>query len=290
MRHSHRRRQQGEWHGVFSHACGAKIDVVYGLARPPQVLDSPARCVICMLTWLHADHVATSLRKSLSGGIVVKSLLMPASALVLSQAAGRAKRQCFACMRVLAIIASASCARVSKQAMYFCGASTSCGQCRLSSSMFHCSANQANWVAVLIHPPIPTILPSALASAAAMQCIIGCCFSERILEVAKHCASQVRAARLSLRRCSSLRCGSCRRTHCGLCDGGILGTELLPVIAMLPTSRTLAPSGSHMPIGLCTTSCRRVHLGMSAMNWRAHCAACPCRCAGLCKEAAAGKW
>ena len=133
-------------------------------------------------------------------------------------------------------------------------ASTSWGQCRLSSSMFHCSANHANWVAVLIHPPMPTILPSALASAAAMQCIIGCCFSERTLDVAKHCASHVRAARLSLRRCSSLRWGSCSRTHCGLCDGGTLGTELLPVIAMLPTSRTLAPSGSHMPIGLCVTT------------------------------------
>ena len=58
------------------------------------------------LAW--ADHAATVCRKVLSGSVVVKRRLMPDSAEVLSNAAGKVKRKCFVRMRATAVIARAS--------------------------------------------------------------------------------------------------------------------------------------------------------------------------------------
>ena len=43
------------------------------------------------------------------------------------------------------------------------------GQYLPTSDTLHVSENQSNCGAALIHPPIPTLSPSAMASAAAMQ-------------------------------------------------------------------------------------------------------------------------
>ena len=68
---------------------------------------------------------------------------MPDSAAVLSEADGRTKRKCVVRMREIAVIASASCAIVSKQAMYACAFLVRCGQRCLTSVMSHCSENHA---------------------------------------------------------------------------------------------------------------------------------------------------
>ena len=121
-----------------------------------------------MLCW--ADQDATNFRKRLSGSVVVKSLLMPASAAVLSDAAGNTNLKCRECSLRCVTIAKASCASVSKQAIYACAFLLRSGQKCLTSVMDQDSENQKNWDDVLIHPPMPTVSPSAMASAAAMQC------------------------------------------------------------------------------------------------------------------------
>ena len=54
----------------------------------------------------------------------------------------------------------------------------------------------------------------------------------------------------SWRRCISARCGSARRTHWCLCDGGTRGTSALLLIFRFPTSRSCAWRGSHVPEGV----------------------------------------
>ena len=92
---------------------------------------------------------------------------------------GRTKRKCFVCMRETAVIARASCATVSEHAMYAWVFLVRCGQRCLTSVMSHCSENQANDCDVLIQPPMPTVVPSAIASAAARQHNCGACLTVR---------------------------------------------------------------------------------------------------------------
>ena len=140
------------------------------LSSSAQTFFSPARCETARCTLRRADQHANNLRKVHSGSAVVKSLLMPASAAVLSDAVGSAKLKCLECNLRCASIASASCASVSKHAMYGCADLLSWGQrCRISV-IDHDSENQRNSVEVLTQPPMPTASPSAMASAAAMQC------------------------------------------------------------------------------------------------------------------------
>ena len=108
-----------------------------------------------------------------SGSAVLHSFSVCASAAALSDAAGRQNVHCCAPRPRCAVIASASCASVSKQAMYLCGVSESCGQTARISDACQCSANPAHLLAVTIQPPIPMRSPSARASAAAKQCSSG---------------------------------------------------------------------------------------------------------------------
>ena len=140
------------------------------LSSSAQTFFSPARCETARCTLCRADQHATNLGKVHSGSVVVKSLLMPASAAVLSDAVGSTKLKCLECSLRCASIASASCASVSKHAMYGCADFVRWGQCRRISVIDHGSENQRNSVEVLIQPPMPTASPSAMASAAAMQC------------------------------------------------------------------------------------------------------------------------
>ena len=139
------------------------------LSSSAQTFFSPARCDTAKDTLCCADQAATSLRKPLSGSVVVKSLLMPASAAVLSDAVGSTNLKRRECSLRCVTMASASCASVSKQAMYAYACLVSSGQKCLISVMDQDSENQKNCDEVLIHPPMPIVSPSAMASAAAMQ-------------------------------------------------------------------------------------------------------------------------
>ena len=77
---------------------------------------SPARCDTARWTLRRADQDATSLRNMHSGSAVVKSLLTPASAAVLSDAVGSTKLKCLKCSLRCASMASASCASASNHA------------------------------------------------------------------------------------------------------------------------------------------------------------------------------
>ena len=136
------------------------------LSSSAHALRSPARCVTSSSIWCLAAHAAVSLRKLPSGSAVLQSFSVCTSAAVLSDAAGREKVHCCAPKLRCAVIARASCASVSKHAMYLCGASESCGQTALISDACQCSANQAHLFAVTIQPPMPMRSPSARASAA----------------------------------------------------------------------------------------------------------------------------
>ena len=113
----------------------AKRRVRFLLSSSAQTFFSPARCVSARRTLLRADHSATVLRKPLRSSEVVKRRLMPDSAAVLSEAEGRTKRKCFVRTRETAVIARASCAMVSKHAMYAwaCAFVVRCGERCLTS-------------------------------------------------------------------------------------------------------------------------------------------------------------
>ena len=104
-----------------------------------------------------------------SGKAVVKRLLSPASAPVLSDPVGR-RNVCFlvgtkawhVCMRAIWAMAS-------KQLMYCCAGLLINGHMARTSSMRHVSANHATSDDVMIQPPMPAVWPSAHASAAAWQ-------------------------------------------------------------------------------------------------------------------------
>ena len=170
------------------------------LSSSAQTFFSPARCETARWTLCCADQDASNLRKVHSGSVVVKSLLMPASVAVLSDAVGSTKLKCLECNLQCASIASASCANVSKHAMYGCADLVSWGQCCRSSVIDHDAENQKNSVEVLIQPPMPTASPSAMASAAAMQCNKGDCRRARSWSCWKHEDSQSNACLLTLRR------------------------------------------------------------------------------------------
>ena len=78
---------------------------------------SPAKCVTASSTWCLADQAATCFKNCDKGSVVVKSLLTPASAAVLSDAEGSTNLKCLDCSLRYASIARASCASVSKQAI-----------------------------------------------------------------------------------------------------------------------------------------------------------------------------
>ena len=106
-----------------------------------------------------------------------------------------------------AVMASASCARVSKHAMYLCGGSVSWGHTERTSDACRCSANHAQCEDATIHPPTPMTSPSALASAAAKQCSSGFWSRVRLRSCAKHANNHCSASLLSFLKCSSARCG-----------------------------------------------------------------------------------
>ena len=67
------------------------------LSSSAHVFFSPAKCETASEMLCCADQDATSLRNLLSGSVVVKSLLMPASAEVLSDAEGKTNLKCLEC-------------------------------------------------------------------------------------------------------------------------------------------------------------------------------------------------
>ena len=124
-------------------------------------------------------------------------------------------------------MASASCASVSKHAMYCCGEPQSCGQKHRICSDVKDSANHAQCVAVTIHPPMPIPWSSAIASAAAKHAKMPGRCRGLSLSCVKHCCIQRIAALLSLLRCTSERSGSAMRIHVPLCAAVTLGRSFL---------------------------------------------------------------
>ena len=164
------------------------------------------------------------------------NLLTPASVGVLSEPAGMAKARYLWPRRLCAICSSASWAKVSKQAMYLWASLCSCGQRALTSCIDQISENQWRPSLVQSHPPMPTVSPSAMASAAERQLrrrgsdkgLVGvACTQER---------SQARQSLLSLVRLISEAEGSATLTHLSLSDLGRRGTSDLRRTLMLPTS------------------------------------------------------
>ena len=121
--------------------------------------------------WCRAAQPAASLRKVPSGSAVLQSFSVLDSAAVLSDELGSANFQVVAPSALRAAIASASCATVSKHAMYCCGLPVSCGHSALTWSAVQVSANQEQCDEVTIQPPMPTCFSSAMASAAA-KCLL----------------------------------------------------------------------------------------------------------------------
>ena len=87
------------------------------LSSSAQVFFSPAKCVTSSSTWCRADHAAAILRKVPRGSAVLHNFSVPASAAVLSEALGSANFHYCAPTTLRAVMAKASCARVSKHAM-----------------------------------------------------------------------------------------------------------------------------------------------------------------------------
>ena len=78
------------------------------LSSSAQVFCSPAKCVTRSSTWCRAAHAAVSFKKLPRGSAVLQSFSAPASAAVLSEAAGRQNVHCFAPNDLCAVIARAS--------------------------------------------------------------------------------------------------------------------------------------------------------------------------------------
>ena len=227
------------------------LDVFPRLGSSAQVFCSPAKCVTSSSTWCRAAQPAANFKKVPSGSAVLQSFSVR-SAVVLSDAAGNANCQVLAPMAWRAVIASASCASVSKHAMYCCGEPESCGQKHRTCSAAKDSANHAQCVAVTIHPPMPTPWSSAIASAAAKHAKTPGRCSGLSLSCAKHCCIQRIAALLSLLRCTSERSGSAMRIHVPL-RAAVLGRSSLHFIGASPAKMTLALMGSQRPGGCATT-------------------------------------
>ena len=229
------------------------VDVLPRLSSSAHVFCSPAKCVVSSSTWCRAAQPAANFKKVPSGSAVLQSFFVRASAVVLSDAAGNANCQALAPMAWWAVMASASCASVSKHAMYCCGEPESCGQKQRICSDVKDSANQAQCVAVTIHPPMPMPWSSAIASAAAKHAKIPGRWRGLSLSCVKHCCIQRIAALLSLLRCTSERSGSAMRIQVPLCAAVTLGRSCLHVIGALPAKITLALMGSQRPGGCATT-------------------------------------
>ena len=115
------------------------------------------------------------------------------------------------------------------------------------SDMDHVSPNHANALLVRNQPPIPTVSPSAQASAAARQGNNGGKARGTVGVLAKHLDSQLRQALLSLRRVTVGEFGSEILTHVGLCDAGTAGRSALQRTGFPEHSITLASVGIHSP-------------------------------------------
>ena len=233
------------------------LDVFPRLSSSAQVFCSPAKCVISSSTWRRAAQPAANFKKAPSGSAVLQTFSVRASAVVLSDAAGNANCQALAPTAWRAVMASASCASVSKHAMYCCGEPESCGQKHRTCSAVKDSANHAQCVAVTIHPPMPMPRSSAIASAAAKHAKTPGRCSGLSLSRAKHCCIQRIAALLSLLRCTSERSGSATRIHVPLCVAVTLGRSSLHFIGALPAKMTLALMGSQRPGGCALSSASR---------------------------------
>ena len=94
---------------------------------------------------------------------------MPPSVVVLSLSDGRQMLRWDEACRSLAARASASWASVSNQATYFWASFGMNGHWARMSFMSEDSANRGRLCLVVIHPPMPTEFPSAMASALARR-------------------------------------------------------------------------------------------------------------------------
>ena len=103
--------------------------------------------------------------------------------------------------------------------------------------------NHAQRLDVTIHSPMPMRSPSARASAAAKQCSIGLWRMLQLRSCAKHKYSYSSASLLSLRRCSSERCGSAMRTQTPFWAEIILGKSRLHCTVCEPALITCAYAG-----------------------------------------------
>ena len=212
------------------------------LSSSAQVFFSPGRCVTRSSTWCRADHAAGILREVPSGSAVLQSFSVPASAAVLSEAPGSARRHCLA-----------SCASVSKHAMCLCAGFCSAGQRPEISYLADAPLFREPSAVRRGNKPSPTMSPSNRASAAAQQCNMGFCLTLRRRSCEKHAAGQSSACFASARKCISERLGAKILIHCVLCKGGTRGKFALQLISEEPNFVTLAPSGSQSPMGCAMT-------------------------------------
>ena len=227
--------------GAYLHCgCGRNLDTFPRLSSSAHVFCSPAKWVTSSSTWCRAAQPAASFKNVPSGSAVLHSFSVRASAAVLSDAAGSANCQVLAPRTCRAVMASVSCASVSRHAMYCWGEPESCGQKHQICSAVNDSANHAQCVVVTIHPPMPMPWSSAMASAAAKHVNTPGRCSGRNRSCEKHCCIQRIAALLSLPKCTSDGRGSATRIHVPLCAAVTLGRSCLLRTGAFPAKITLA--------------------------------------------------
>ena len=239
-------------------------------------------CVGCRATpcaWLQE---AMSLRKWLKGHLVVKSLLMPASVAVLSVPEGTRTckwlwlwpvMRCVHCKR-------ANWARVSKLAMYRCAGLVRKGHVFRISSIDQVSPNQAAADPVMTHPPMPTVWPSAHASAAGRHCGISGMASGLCGECPSVCMNHLRLSVLSRRSRVCVASGSVALTNWILAEEWICGRSALTASLAPLYSKILAPDGMCRPRG---------QLGSVKSSWRLDKKVCHC-VAGMAYWLPGGLW
>ena len=113
------------------------------LSSSAHTLYSPAWWVTRKSMRCSAAQPAASFRNVPRGSAVLQSFSVLDSTAVLSDALGSANFQVLAPSALRAAMASASCAMVSKHAMYCCGCAVSCSHSARIWSAVHVSANQA---------------------------------------------------------------------------------------------------------------------------------------------------
>ena len=160
-----RRRGAPKAHGPFLGCGGQRHQSDLG----SHSLRAPATCETWSCTPCAEHQEAIRQRKADKGQAVVNSLLTPPSVGVLSLPEGRQILRWEQACRSRAHMAKASWAKASKQAIYFWASLDIKGQSERTSDMSKDSENQPMPDFVVIQPPMPTVDPSAMASARARQ-------------------------------------------------------------------------------------------------------------------------